>query len=119
MQKLHLLKLEVIKPGRFNFNVKGGRCEACHEMELFKLKCTFCRCFCSMMCEGKRYNDETLDVRYKGKNIYEVLEMTVEGKALEFFENVPGIKKKLQTLYDVGLGYIKTWSKLLNYSFWW
>ena len=96
------------KPGRFSFNVKGGRCEACSgdgivQIEMHFLADVFVPC---EVCGGKRYNDETLDVRYKGKNIYEVLEMTVE-EALEFFENIPKISKKLQTLYDVGLGYMK------------
>ena len=96
------------KPGRFSFNVKGGRCEACSgdgiiQIEMHFLADVYVPC---EVCKGKRYNEETLDIRYKGKNIYEVLEMTVE-EALEFFENIPRIKKKLQTLYDVGLGYIK------------
>ncbi|RBQ23604.1 UvrABC system protein A [Candidatus Methanobinarius endosymbioticus] len=96
------------KPGRFSFNVKGGRCEACSgdgiiQIEMHFLADVYVPC---EVCKGKRYNDETLDIRYKGKNIYEVLEMTVE-EALEFFENIPKIKKKLETLYDVGLGYIK------------
>jgi len=96
------------KPGRFSFNVKGGRCEACSgdgiiQIEMHFLADVYVPC---EVCKGKRYNDETLDIRYKGKNIYEVLEMNVE-EALEFFENIPKIKKKLQTLYDVGLGYIK------------
>ena len=96
------------KPGRFSFNVKGGRCEACSgdgivQIEMHFLADVFVPC---EVCGGKRYNEETLDVRYKGKNIYEVLEMTVE-EALEFFENIPKITKKLKTLYDVGLGYMK------------
>ena len=96
------------KPGRFSFNVKGGRCESCYgdgiiQIEMHFLSDVYVPC---EVCKGKRYNDETLDIRYKGKNIYEVLEMTVE-EALEFFENIPRIAKKLQTLYDVGLGYIK------------
>ena len=96
------------KPGRFSFNVKGGRCEACSgdgivQIEMHFLADVFVPC---EVCGGKRYNEETLDVRYKGKNIYEVLEMTVE-EALEFFEHIPKITKKLQTLYDVGLGYMK------------
>ncbi len=96
------------KPGRFSFNVKGGRCEACSgdgiiQIEMHFLADVYVPC---EVCKGKRYNDETLDIRYKGKNIYEVLEMTVE-EALEFFESIPKIRKKLQTLYDVGLGYIK------------
>ena len=96
------------KPGRFSFNVKGGRCEACSgdgivQIEMHFLADVYVPC---EVCGGKRYNEETLDIRYKGKNIYEVLEMTVE-EALEFFENIPKIVKKLQTLYDVGLGYMK------------
>ncbi|MDD5960003.1 MAG: excinuclease ABC subunit UvrA [Methanobrevibacter wolinii] len=96
------------KPGRFSFNVKGGRCEACHgdgiiQIEMHFLADVYVPC---EECKGKRYNEETLDIRYKGKNIYEVLEMTVE-EALDFFENIPKIHRKLQTLYDVGLGYIK------------
>ncbi len=96
------------KPGRFSFNVKGGRCEACSgdgivQIEMHFLADVYVPC---EVCGGKRYNEETLDIRYKGKNIYEVLEMTVE-EALEFFENIPKITKKLQTLYDVGLGYMK------------
>ena len=96
------------KPGRFSFNVKGGRCEACSgdgivQIEMHFLADVYVPC---EVCGGKRYNDETLDVRYKGKNIYEVLEMTVE-EALEFFEHIPKIHKKLKTLYDVGLGYMK------------
>lgn len=96
------------KPGRFSFNVKGGRCEACSgdgivQIEMHFLADVYVPC---EVCGGKRYNDETLDIRYKGKNIYEVLEMTVD-EALEFFENIPRIQKKLQTLHDVGLGYMK------------
>ena len=96
------------KPGRFSFNVKGGRCEACSgdgivQIEMHFLADVYVPC---EVCGGKRYNEETLDIRYKGKNIYEVLEMTVE-EALEFFENIPKLTKKLQTLYDVGLGYMK------------
>ncbi len=94
--------------GRFSFNVKGGRCEACSGDGIIKIEMHFlpdvyvpCE-----VCGGKRYNRETLDVHYKGKNIYEVLDMTVE-EALTFFENVPSVKRKIQTLYDVGLGYIK------------
>ena len=106
--KTPLAKARGYKPGRFSFNVKGGRCEACQgdgivQIEMHFLADVFVPCD---VCGGKRYNEETLDIRYKGKNIYEVLEMTVE-EALEFFENVPGIKKKLQTLYDVGLGYMR------------
>ncbi len=96
------------KAGRFSFNVKGGRCEACRGDGIIKIEMHFlpdvyvpCE-----VCKSKRYNNETLDIRYKGKNIHEVLNMTVE-TALEFFENIPRINKKLQTLFDVGLGYIK------------
>jgi len=96
------------KPGRFSFNVKGGRCESCYgdgiiQIEMHFLSDVYVPC---EVCKGKRYNDETLDIRYKGKNIYDVLEMTVE-EALGFFENIPKIARKLQTLNDVGLGYIK------------
>ena len=94
--------------GRFSFNVKGGRCEACGgdgivKIEMHFLPDVYVPC---EVCGGKRYNRETLEVRYKGKNIYDVLDMTVE-EALDFFENVPGIRRKIQTLYDVGLGYVK------------
>ncbi|NIS90696.1 MAG: excinuclease ABC subunit UvrA [Woeseiaceae bacterium] len=94
-------------PGRFSFNVKGGRCEACQgdgviKVEMHFLPDVYVSCD---VCRGKRYNRETLEIRYKGKNIYEVLEMTVED-ALEFFKNVPVVAKKLQTLMDVGLSYI-------------
>ncbi|WP_017435682.1 excinuclease ABC subunit UvrA [Saccharococcus caldoxylosilyticus] len=101
-------KVRGYKKGRFSFNVKGGRCEACHGDGIIKIEMHFlpdvyvpCE-----VCHGKRYNRETLEVTYKGKNIAEVLEMTVED-ALEFFANIPRIKRKLQTLYDVGLGYMK------------
>lgn len=94
--------------GRFSFNVKGGRCESCAGDGIIKIEMHFlpdvyvpCE-----VCGGKRYNRETLEVKYKGKNIHEVLEMTVE-EGCEFFENIPKIQRKLQTLYDVGLGYIK------------
>jgi excinuclease ABC subunit A len=95
------------RPGRFSFNVKGGRCEACQgdgviKVEMHFLPDIYVACD---VCKGKRYNRETLEVRYKGKSIHEVLEMTVED-ALEFFANVPVIKRKLQTLMDVGLSYI-------------
>ncbi len=96
------------KPGRFSFNVKGGRCEACTGDGIIKIEMHFLADVyvpCEV-CKGKRYNRETLEVRYKGKNISEVLDMTVE-EALEFFDNIPRIKKKLQTLDDVGLSYIK------------
>jgi excinuclease ABC subunit A len=96
------------KPGRFSFNVKGGRCEACQgdgviKVEMHFLPDIYVACD---VCKGKRYNRETLEIRYKGKNIHEVLDMTVED-ALVFFANVPVIKRKLQTLMDVGLSYIK------------
>jgi excinuclease ABC subunit A len=93
---------------RFSFNVRGGRCEACSGDGLIKIEMHFLPDIyvpCEV-CKGKRYNRETLEVRYKGKNIYEVLDMTVE-EALGFFENMPKISQKLQTLSDVGLGYIK------------
>lgn len=94
--------------GRFSFNVKGGRCEACSgdgivKIEMHFLSDVYVPC---EVCKGKRYNRETLDVRYKGKNIYDVLDMTVE-EALSFFENVPKIYNKVRTLYEVGLGYVK------------
>ena len=94
--------------GRFSFNVRGGRCEACSGDGLIKIEMHFLPDIyvpCEV-CKGKRYNRETLEVRYKGKNIHEVLEMTVE-EALPFFENLPRLKNKLQTLLDVGLGYVK------------
>ncbi|GAA0177617.1 excinuclease ABC subunit UvrA [Clostridium sediminicola] len=96
------------KPGRFSFNVKGGRCEACSGDGIIKIEMQFLSDVyvpCEV-CKGKRYNRETLEVNYKGKNISEVLDMTVE-EAVEFFENIPRAKNKLQTLMDVGLGYIK------------
>lgn len=94
--------------GRFSFNIKGGRCEACAgdgivKIEMHFLSDVYVPC---EVCKGKRYNRETLEVKYKGKSIYDVLEMTVE-EALTFFENVPKIRKKMETLYEVGLGYIK------------
>ncbi len=101
-------KLRGYGPGRFSFNVKGGRCEACTGDGLIKIEMHFLPDIyvpCDV-CKGKRYNKETLEVRYKGKNIYEVLDMTVD-EALIFFENVPKIARKMQTLQDVGLGYIK------------
>ena len=101
-------KIRGYKSGRFSFNISGGRCEACSGDGILKIEMNFlpdvyvpCE-----VCKGKRYNRETLEVKYKDKNIYEVLEMTVE-EGLEFFKNLPKIKRKLQTLYDVGLGYIK------------
>ena len=96
------------KKGRFSFNVKGGRCEACSGDGIIKIEMHFlpdvyvpCE-----VCQGKRYNRETLDVKYKEKSIFDVLDMTVE-EALSFFEHVPSIKRKIETLYDVGLSYIK------------
>ena len=96
------------KKGRFSFNVKGGRCEACSGDGIIKIEMHFlpdvyvpCE-----VCQGKRYNRETLEVKYKGKSIYDVLNMTVE-EALDFFSNVPSVKRKIQTLYDVGLSYIR------------
>lgn len=101
-------KAKGYQKGRFSFNVKGGRCEACSGDGIIKIEMHFlpdvyvpCE-----VCGGKRYNRETLDVRYKGKNIYDVLDMTVE-EAVGFFENVPSIRRKIETLYDVGLSYIK------------
>jgi len=101
-------KMKGYNNGRFSFNVKGGRCEACKGDGIIKIEMQFlpdvyvpCE-----VCKGKRYNRETLEVRYKGRNISEVLNMTVED-ALEFFKNIPRVQKKLQTLFDVGLGYIK------------
>ncbi|MCF6463839.1 excinuclease ABC subunit UvrA [Clostridium sp. Cult1] len=101
-------KMRGYAKGRFSFNVKGGRCEACKgdgilKVEMHFLPDVYVPC---EVCKGKRYNRETLQVKYKGKTISDVLDMTVE-EALEFFENIPRIKRKLQTLYDVGLGYVK------------
>jgi excinuclease ABC subunit A len=101
-------RLRGYTPGRFSFNVKGGRCEACEGAGIIRIEMQFLPDVyvpCDV-CKGKRYNRETLEIRYKGKNISEVLDMTVE-EAMEFFGNIPQIKAKLQTLYDVGLGYIK------------
>ncbi|WP_415334828.1 excinuclease ABC subunit UvrA [Clostridium perfringens] len=101
-------KMRGYKPGRFSFNVKGGRCEACSGDGIIKIEMQFLSDVyvpCEV-CKGRRYNRETLEVKYKGKNIADVLNMTVE-EALEFFENIPRIKNKLQTLMDVGLGYIR------------
>ena len=101
-------KLRGYQKGRFSFNVSGGRCEACQgdgvlKIEMHFLPDVYVPC---EVCKGKRYNKETLEVKYKGKSISDILEMTVE-EALEFFANIPKIKQKIQTLYDVGLGYIK------------
>lgn len=96
------------KPGRFSFNVSGGRCEACKGDGIIKIEMHFLADIyvpCEV-CKGKRYNRETLEVKYKGKNIADILDMTVD-EALEFFENIPKIKRKLETLRDVGLGYIR------------
>ena len=100
-------KMRGYKPGRFSFNVKGGRCEACQGDGIIKIEMQFlpdvyvpCE-----VCHGKRYNREALEILYKGKNISQVLDMTV-AEAFEFFENIPSVKKKLETLRDVGLGYI-------------
>lgn len=101
-------KMRGYKQGRFSFNVKGGRCEACSGDGIIKIEMQFLSDVyvpCEV-CKGKRYNRETLEVKYKGKNIADVLEMTVT-EALEYFENHPRIKNKLQTLYDVGLGYVR------------
>lgn len=101
-------KMRGYKPGRFSFNVKGGRCEACSGDGIIKIEMQFLSDVyvpCEV-CKGKRYNRETLEVKYKGKNIDDILNMTVE-EAVEFFENIPRIKNKLQTLFDVGLGYIR------------
>lgn len=101
-------KIRGYNKGRFSFNVKGGRCEACRGDGIIKIEMHFlpdvyvpCE-----VCEGKRYNRETLDVKYKGKNIAGILDMTIE-EAMKFFENIPKIKRKLETIYDVGLGYIR------------
>ena len=101
-------KLRGFSSGRFSFNVKGGRCEACEGAGIIKIEMHFLPDVyvpCDV-CKGKRYNRETLEVKYKGKTIHDVLEMTVE-EGLEFFSSIPKIQRKLQTLYDVGLGYIK------------
>lgn len=101
-------KMKGYGSGRFSFNVRGGRCEACEGDGILKIEMHFlpdvyvpCE-----VCKGKRYNRETLEIKYKGKSIYDVLEMTVE-EGVEFFKNIPKIQRKLQTLYDVGLGYVK------------
>jgi excinuclease ABC subunit A len=106
--KLPEARMRGYKPGRFSFNVKGGRCEACQgdgiiKIEMHFLPDVYVTC---EVCKGKRYNRETLEIKYKGKSIADVLEMTVS-QALEFFENIPPIRRKLQTLHDVGLGYIR------------
>jgi len=106
--RLPLSRVRGYKPGRFSFNVKGGRCESCHgdgmiKVEMHFLPDVYVHC---QECKGKRYNRETLEVTFKNKNIAEVLDMTVD-EALEFFENIPPVKRKLSVLRDVGLGYIK------------
>ena len=108
LRQLRMQRQKDIKKGRFSFNVKGGRCEACSGDGILKIEMHFlpdvyvpCE-----VCDGKRYNRETLEVKYKGKSIYDVLNMTVE-EALHFFENVPSIRRKMETLYDVGLSYIR------------
>ncbi len=101
-------KMRGYSKGRFSFNVKGGRCEACSGDGIIKIEMNFLPDIyvpCEV-CGGKRYNRETLEVRYKGKNIYEVLDMTIE-EAVHFFENVPSIKRKIETLHDVGLSYLR------------
>jgi len=105
------------KPGRFSFNVKGGRCENCQgdgtiKIEMHFLPDVYITCD---VCGGKRFNKETLDIRYHGKNIHEVLEMTIE-EAASFFEKIPAIQKKLDTLVSVGLGYIKLGQSALTLS---
>ncbi|MCK4268602.1 MAG: ATP-binding cassette domain-containing protein, partial [Actinomycetia bacterium] len=101
-------KIRGYKPGRFSFNVKGGRCEACQgdgtiKIEMHFLPDVYVPC---EVCKGKRYNEETLEVKFKGKNIADVLDMSIE-EAVAFFANIPKIKRRLVTLYDVGLGYVK------------
>ena len=101
-------KIRGYSQGRFSFNVKGGRCEACGgegqvKIEMQFMPDVYVKCD---VCKGKRYNSEALEIEYKGKNIADVLDMTVE-EALKFFENIPQIRRKMETLYDVGLGYIK------------
>lgn len=108
-------KLRGYQKGRFSFNVSGGRCESCqgdgvHKIEMHFLPDIYVPC---EVCKGKRYNRETLEVKYKGKSIADVLDMTVE-EALEFFDKIPKIKQKIQTLYDVGLGYIKLRTTIYN-----
>ena len=108
MLQQQMLRKEVIIKDVFSFNVKGGRCEACSGDGIIKIEMHFlpdvyvpCE-----VCDGKRYNRETLEVKYKGKSIYDVLDMTVED-AVDFFENVPSVRRKIETLNDVGLSYIK------------
>jgi len=101
-------KMRGFKPDRFSFNLKGGRCEACEgdgviKIEMHFLPDVYVTCD---VCKGKRYSRETLEVKYKGKNIFDILDMTVD-EGVEFFANIPALNRKLRTLYDVGLGYIK------------
>ena len=112
-------KIRGYKPGRFSFNVKGGRCEACQgdgiiKIEMHFLPDVYVRC---EVCKGLRYNRETLEIKYKGKSIADILDMTVS-QALEFFHNIPTIKRKLKTLYDVGLGYIRLGQQANNAFRW-
>ena len=105
--KLPASKVRGFKPGRYSFNVKGGRCEKCKgdgliRIEMHFLPDVYVTC---EQCRGKRYNQETLEVRYNGKSISDVLDMTIE-ESLSFFKAIPGIKRKMQTLFDVGLGYL-------------
>lgn len=112
-------KMRGYDKGRFSFNVPGGRCEACSGDGVLKIEMHFLSDIyvpCEV-CHGKRYNKETLEVKYKGKTISDVLEMTVE-EALDFFQNLPRIKNKIQTLYDVGLGYIKLRTTIYH-TIWW
>ena len=112
-------KMRGYDKGRFSFNVAGGRCEACSGDGVLKIEMHFLSDIyvpCEV-CKGKRYNKETLEVKYKGKTISDVLDMTVE-EALEFFKNLPKIKNKIQTLYDVGLGYIKLRTTIYNIIWW-
>lgn len=109
-------KIRGYEKGRFSFNVAGGRCESCngdgvHKIEMHFLPDIYVPC---EVCRGKRYNRETLEVKYKGKTIADVLDMTVE-EAVQFFDKIPKIKQKIQTLYDVGLGYIKLRSTINNF----
>jgi len=106
--RTEMARLKGFEPGRFSFNVKGGRCEACEgdgeiRIEMQFLPDVYVRCD---VCQGRRYNDETLEVTYNGKNIYEVLEMTID-EALKFFAPIPSIVRGLQTLWEVGLGYVR------------
>lgn len=110
-------KVRGYSPGRFSFNVSGGRCETCEGDGILKIEMHFLPdvyVTCDV-CKGKRYNQETLEVRYKGKNIYEILEMTVED-SVKFFENIPALKRKLETLEEVGLGYIRLGQPATTFS---